>query len=168
MAILGFEHDDIARLLALVEAQELDELIIEEDGRTLRIRGPRALKPTRSESPAPQETRLLPQAPVASGRRAIPPSRPKEPHVPVGTPGEGQVALLSPMVGVFFRAEKPGAPAFAEIGQRIAVGQPIGLIEAMKVFSEVPAEHSGVIVAFPAQDGQLVQVGTPLVIIQVE
>ena len=57
-------------------------------------------------------------------------------------------------------------PNHIEIGQLIAREQPIGIIEAMKIFSEIPAEHGGIVVALPAQDGQLVQSGTPLVILK--
>ena len=72
------------------------------------------------------------------------------------------------MVGVFYRTGKPGDPPLIEVGQRIVRDQPIGIIEAMKIFSEIPAEHGGIVVAIPANDGQLVQAGTPLVILKRE
>jgi acetyl-CoA carboxylase biotin carboxyl carrier protein len=70
------------------------------------------------------------------------------------------------MVGVYYRAGKPGDPPLVEVGQLIAKDQPIGIIEAMKIFSEIPAEQGGMVVAIPAKDGQLVQAGTPLVILK--
>lgn len=171
MAILGFELEDIARVLALMETQELGELIYEEEGRSLRIRGPRQKKVNYGFVPnTPHEHHAVSHSLSPPPRHA--PA--KSVHVAgngTGTSGElsaEQIALTSPMVGVFYRSDKPGAAPFINVGERIAVDQTIGLIEAMKVFSEVPAEHAGIVVAIPAQDGQLVQAGTPLVILQKE
>ncbi len=159
MAILGFELEEIARLIALVEESDLDEIILEEEGRKLRIRGPR-----------PQR-QAVPQAPTAAAYAAQMPALPPPPRRPAAEAApsqaeEGTVALVSPMVGIFYRAGKPGDPPLIEVGQRIAVDQPIGLIEAMKIFSEIPAEHAGVVVAIPAVDGALIQAGMPIVIVK--
>lgn len=159
MAILGFELDEIARLIALVEEGDLDEIVLEEEGRKLRIRGPRAQGKVVAQA-APTTTTVVTQAP------ALPPPPRKQVSAAPPPVEEGTIALVSPMVGVFYRAGKPGDPPLVEIGQRITVDQPIGLIEAMKIFSEIPAEHGGVIVAIPAKDGQLVQAGMPLVIVK--
>jgi acetyl-CoA carboxylase biotin carboxyl carrier protein len=171
MAILGFELEEIARLLALMEAQDLDELIIEEEGRSLRLRGPRRQKTTYVvETPPAPESR----APHHSVPHAPRHAQPKTIHASANGAGAsselpvGQIALASPMVGVFYRSDKPGAAPFINVGEHVAVNQTIGIIEAMKVFSEVPADHAGTVVAIPAQDGQLVQAGTPLVILQRE
>ena len=168
MAILGFEIEEIARLVTLLDAHELEELIIEEEGRSLRLRSPNHAKL------APPQ--ILSAMPTTAVLAPIPTQRPPshKPLPPSGTsslPGaipEDQRALISPMVGVFYRSEKPSSPPFINIGERIAIGQTIGMIEAMKVFSEVPAEQAGIVVAIPAHDGQLVQAGSPLVILQSE
>jgi len=160
MAILGFELDEIARLIALVEEGDLDEIILEEEGRKLRIRGPRAQRPVATQT-APATTSIVTQAPALPP----PPRRAATENAPPAAE-EGTIALVSPMVGVFYRAGKPGDPPLIEIGQRITVDQPTGLIEAMKIFSEIPAEHGGVVVAIPAKDGALVQAGMPLVIVK--
>ena len=159
MAILGFELEEIARLIALVEAGDLDEIILEEEGRKLRIRGPRAHRQV--VSPAQTTTSYAAQSPALPP----PPRRPAAENAPPQEE-EGTIALVSPMVGVFYRAGKPGDPPLIEVGQRIEVDQSIGLIEAMKIFSEIPAEHGGIVVAIPANDGALVQAGMPLVIVK--
>lgn len=159
MAILGFELDEIARLIALVEEGDLDEIILEEEGRKLRIRGPRAGRQVVTQAPT---TTVVTQAPALPP----PPRRPPASAAPDSAVEEGTVALVSPMVGVFYRAGKPGDPPLIDIGQRIRIDQPIGLIEAMKIFSEIPAEQAGVVVSIPAKDGTLVQAGAPLVIIK--
>ena len=69
-------------------------------------------------------------------------------------------------MGVFYRSPSPGAPAFVEVGEPVEVGQPIGMIEAMKVFSEVLSEHAGLVKALVAENGTLVQPGDPLVTLE--
>jgi len=157
MAILGFELEEIARLIALVEAGELSELIHEEEGRYLRIRGPRADKPPREFAAAPASATTTPSAPLRA-RAITPPPSPAS--------AKDQVILESPMMGIFYRAEKPGAPPLVHIGDHISVGQTVGIIEAMKVFSEFKAEQSGMIIAIPAHDGQLVQAQAPLFVLR--
>jgi acetyl-CoA carboxylase biotin carboxyl carrier protein len=72
------------------------------------------------------------------------------------------------MTGVYYRAPAPKEPPFVEVGDHIEVGQPIGLIEAMKVFSEVPSEVSGRVVEMPVKNGELVHQDQVLVVVAVE
>ena len=159
LAILGFELDEVARLIALMEAQGLEELIYQEGDRYLRIRGPRSPK-----APKPVLRPALPPAPDA--QRAIAPKKRNIKEAAPAAPTLDQIALTSPMVGVFYRSSQPGQPSFVEVGQSIALKQPIGMIEAMKVFSVIEAEHAGVVISIPAQDGKLVQAGEALVILK--
>lgn len=76
------------------------------------------------------------------------------------------VQIDAPMMGVFYRAPAQDSPPFIEIGDRVEIGQTIGLIEAMKVFSEVPAEAAGRVREIPARSGALVQPGDPLIILE--
>ncbi|HZO91571.1 MAG TPA: biotin/lipoyl-containing protein [Chthonomonadaceae bacterium] len=176
MAILGFDEDEIARLLALLEAEQWDELELEEEGRLLRLLGPYPEPPAVPTAP-PADTLALPTAgvpevpPPDRGRRPkrLPAAKnlaaPKVAEKPAAPPAN-QIALVAPMVGIFYRADKPGAPPFISVGDHISVGQTVGVIEAMKIFSEIPAEHAGIVVAIPAKDGQLVQTGEPLILLQ--
>ena len=162
MALFGFELEEIARLVALVEAQGLDEFIFEEEGRYLRVRGLRAAKAPKTaapetHSPAPSASET-PTSRPAPPRRALPPGGKKAAPVPA----PDHIALELPMMGVFYRAEKPGAPPLVNVGDRITVGQTVGVLEAMKVFSEFKADYAGVIASIPAKDGELVQAGAPL------
>ena len=163
MAILGFEFEEIARMLALMESRELEEIEWEEPNRYLKVTGVRT---------TPQVTELAasrPPAPSPSGRLAASGRQPQQKTIaPKAAPGlpEDQIALVSPMVGVFYRSGKPGDPPLVEVGQQVVRDQPIGIIEAMKIFSEIPAEHGGIVVSVPAQDGQLVHTGTPLIILK--
>jgi acetyl-CoA carboxylase biotin carboxyl carrier protein len=74
--------------------------------------------------------------------------------------------VRAPIMGVYYRSPSPGEPVFVEIGDHVAVGDPIGTIEAMKVFSEVISEVAGVIIAIPAENGKLVHSGDSLVVIE--
>ena len=164
MAILGFEFDDIARLLALMEGSDLEEIEWEEAARYLKVSGAR----TPQREPTPPE---YPQAALTGPKLRKTPrvSRAGQKAIAAKSPAElpaDQIALVSPMVGVYYRSGKPGDPPMVEVGQMVARDQPIGIIEAMKIFSEILAEHAGIVVAVPAQDGQLVQAGTPLVVLQ--
>ncbi len=168
MAILGFEFEEIEQLLAIVEAKQLEELIVDEEDRSLRIRGFRMVTPALPTVPsAPLRTPITETSiPIQEKRRkAISAGSHVPGSLPEGLPSD-QVALTSPMMGMFYRSEKPGSPPLIEIGHEITVGQTIGLIEAMKIFSEVPAEQSGTVVAIPVKDGQLVHSGTPLIILK--
>jgi len=73
-----------------------------------------------------------------------------------------QGELLSPMEATIYHQPEPGAPPFVEIGAEIKVGQPLALLEAMKMFSELPSPVDGVLVAILVESGQGVKTGTPL------
>lgn len=70
--------------------------------------------------------------------------------------------LTAPLAGIFYRAASPGAEPFVREGETIEPGQPIGLIEAMKVFNEVRADRGGRIRRFLVENGQLVRAGDPI------
>ena len=78
---------------------------------------------------------------------------------------EGKV-IKSPMVGTFYRSASPGAKAFAEIGDAIKVGQPVCLIEAMKIMNEIEADCGGKVLRILCQNGQAVEFGQPLFIVE--
>jgi biotin carboxyl carrier protein len=71
--------------------------------------------------------------------------------------------ILSPLPGTFYRRSAPDKPVYKEVGDSVAVGDVIGLIEVMKSFNEVAADQAGVITAFPADDEEPVMAGQPLV-----
>lgn len=167
MAILGFELEEIARIVALVESRGLAELVIEEEGRYLRVRGPFAEQT--KVSAALVSTPMI-TAPSPAEPQAVPaaPSKRAERRGAATEEAPGHVRLTSPMVGVFYRSEKPGAPPLVNVGDRVEVGQTVGVLEAMKVFSEFKSEYAGVVVAILVEDGQLVEAGTPLMVIQTD
>lgn len=74
--------------------------------------------------------------------------------------------LKSPMVGTFYRSPSPGSPAFVDIGQSVSKGQTLCIIEAMKLLNEIESDASGVVMAILVENGQPVEYGQPLFIIE--
>jgi acetyl-CoA carboxylase biotin carboxyl carrier protein len=72
------------------------------------------------------------------------------------------ITIDSPMVGTFYVAPSPGAPAFVKVGDKVSKGQTIGIVEAMKIMNEIEAEFDCVIKKKLVEDGQPVEYGTPL------
>lgn len=87
---------------------------------------------------------------------------PKTSEEPMGAP------LISPAVGVFYRASAPDVPPFVREGDEIEEGQPVGIIEAMKTFSDIPAPFGGRVRKIVAQNGQLVNIGDTLMFVDTE
>lgn len=81
---------------------------------------------------------------------------------PASHPG----AVKSPMVGTAYRQAEPGAAAFVEIGTRVAAGDPLLIIEAMKTMNQIPAPKAGVVTAIFVENGQPVEFGEPLMVIE--
>jgi acetyl-CoA carboxylase biotin carboxyl carrier protein len=77
---------------------------------------------------------------------------------------EGHV-VKAPMVGTFYRSATPGGKAFVEVGDSVQKGQPICIIEAMKLMNEIEADHAGVVKAVLIENGQPVEYGEPLLVI---
>jgi acetyl-CoA carboxylase biotin carboxyl carrier protein len=146
----------VKELVELVEKHHLAELTVEEDGVTITVKGAEAEAHPHAHPPSHASAH---QEAVHAARSAaeLPPEEPA-----------GDIARIeAPMIGVFYRAASPDSPPLVEVGDTIEVGQTIGLIEAMKVFSEIPSEVAGVVVQIPAENGKLVQQGETLVAVRV-
>ena len=78
---------------------------------------------------------------------------------------EGKV-IKSPMVGTFYRSASPGSKAFAEIGDAVKVGQPVCIIEAMKIMNEIESDCDGKLLRILCENGQAVEFGQPLFIVE--
>jgi biotin carboxyl carrier protein len=142
----GERLEAVRRLLYLADAYGLAELEVEEAGLKVTIRGAEPGGTTPSAFPGGAKDRS-----ADLDREEI------RFH-----------AIRSPMTGVFYRSASPDAPPFVEPGDRIEEGQAVGLIEAMKVFSEIPADRSGRIVDVLVTSGQLVSQDDPLMLLDPE
>ena len=153
----------VRRVMQLVADNNLAELTVEEDGLVIRVRGIEADAP--APVSVPMHPNILPQAqaPVYSQTPVLTPTVPA-PAAPAKS--ATRIAQESPMVGVFYRSPSPEDPPFVNVGDSITVGQPIGLIEAMKVYSELPSEFAGRVVEIAVQSGKLVQQGQPILYVE--
>jgi acetyl-CoA carboxylase biotin carboxyl carrier protein len=139
-------------LIDLVAESGIAELeITEGEGKVRIVKFSQAVQPV-AYAPAP-----VAPAPVAAGEAA--PAAAAAPAAPTGH------TVKSPMVGTFYRASNPGAPAFVQVGQAVKEGEPLCIIEAMKLLNEIEADKTGVIQAILVENGEPVEYGQPLFVI---
>jgi acetyl-CoA carboxylase biotin carboxyl carrier protein len=100
-------------------------------------------------------------APVAPAAAA--PAAPAAPPVPAAETGH---TVKSPMVGTFYRSSSPGGPPLVEVGTAVKEGQPLCIIEAMKIMNEIEADKAGTVARILVENGQPVEFGQPLFIIE--
>lgn len=149
----------IKKLIDLLEESNLSELEIKEGEEVVRLsrvpKGGIAIA-------APQPVAAAPTAVAAPAPQAATPSAPATPAAPSLPAG---TVIKAPMVGTFYSAASPEAPAFAKIGQQVKVGDTLGIIEAMKMFNQIEAEVAGTIQAILIENGQSVEFDEPMFII---
>jgi len=143
----------VKKLIELLEESDINEIEIKEGEESVRIsRG----SPGMMMASAAPVMQAAPVAAVAAPAAA--------PSVPAAPAVSGH-AVVSPMVGTFYRCPSPGAPAFSEIGQTVKEGDVICIIEAMKMMNQIEADKSGTITAVLVEDGEAVEFDQPLVTI---
>ena len=142
----------LKELIELMDRNQLEELEVVDGEQRVRLRK------------KPEKTREVVQ--VAAGVPAVAAAAPAAAADTGATaeaaPVDASNAVLSPMVGTFYRAPGPGAEPFIEVGDQVEEGQVLCIVEAMKVMNEVKAERSGVISSHLVEDGTPVEFGQPL------
>ena len=140
-------------LIKLVEESGITELEICEGKKKVRI----------AKSPHPSASGAASVTPPASQANPAPTS-------PQAAPAENLASNLkeitSPMVGTFYRAPAPDADPFTDVGHRVAVGQTVCIVEAMKLMNEIGAEFSGTVREVLVENGQPVEFGQPLFLVE--
>ncbi|MCZ8111053.1 MAG: acetyl-CoA carboxylase biotin carboxyl carrier protein [Betaproteobacteria bacterium] len=148
-------HDDVERILKLLEASAFDTLDLEIDGLKLSLRRSGAApdganpdaKPPSAPAPSPAATAAAAPTPSST---------------------VGGTDVLAPVLGTFYRAPKPGASPFVEIGARVAPDTVVCIVEVMKLMTSVTAGVAGEVVELLATDGSLVEYGQPLLRIRAD
>ena len=141
--------EDVVRSLAkLLDETGLTEIEIEEGGRRVRV--------ARTAAAAT----LVAPVPAAAPR--VQPVAAERPADPSAHPG----VVLSPMVGSAYRAAEPGAKPFVDVGSHVKVGDTLLIIEAMKTLNQIPAPRAGTVTQILFEDGQPVEFGESLMIIE--
>lgn len=142
-------------LIDLVSDSNVSELEITEAEGTVRIV---------KSAPAPVAIVTQMAAPVAVAAPVA--AAPAPAAAPVVEAAPAGHTVKSPMVGTFYRSSSPGAKSFAEVGQQVKEGDTICIIEAMKILNEIEADKAGTITKILAENGQAVEYGAPLFIIE--
>lgn len=142
-------------LIDLVAESGIAELeITEGEGKVRIVKFSQTLQPVAYHVP---ETPAAAPAPAPAA--AAPAAAPEAPAVPQGH------VVKAPMVGTFYRAPNPGAAPFVDVGQSVKEGDPLCIIEAMKLLNEIEADKSGVIKEILVENGEPVEYGQPLFVI---
>lgn len=156
----------IKKLIELLEESNLSELEIKEGEEVVRLSRFPTGTPTPAAQPAPVivQTQIPAPAPTINDR-----ANPTESAIDEVAGGErglpsGHV-VRAPMVGTFYAAASPGAEPFVKVGQQIKIGDPLGVIEAMKMFNQLEADVAGTLLAVVAENGQPVEFDQPLFVI---
>lgn len=143
------DHELIHELTKLLEETGLTEIEIEHEGQRVRV--------ARTPAPVSIATRAasasVPQLVAESAAGPIDPS--KHPGV-----------VISPMVGTAYASPEPGAKPFIDIGSKVKAGDTLLVVEAMKTMNQIPAPRAGTVIQILFEDGQPVEFGEPLVIIE--
>jgi len=163
--------DFVESLIRALDSSSLDSLELERGGTRIRL----------SKSPNSGSHSAAPMAPPASGNPSPapppvstvpmpePPSAPEAvgetPEADQGKGEEHLVEVTSPMVGTFYRAPAPDAPAYVDVGDRVQEGTVLCIIEAMKLMNELESEMEGTIARILVEDAEPVEFGQPLFLV---
>ena len=153
---MSLSHDDVTRLLQLLDASQFDALELEADGVKLSLRrrgagaGPGAAETASTTGSAPALQGTAANAPVPPAARAAPAAAP------------GLLDICAPMLGTFYGAPKPGAAPFVSVGSAVGPDSVVGTVEVMKLMNSIPAGTSGQVAEILVGDGALVEYGQVL------
>ena len=164
---IQFDADAIRKLAEILRETDLTEIELSEKESRIRV------------------ARIIPQAPVAQPQYFAAPSMPMQMpmQMPMGAPAPAAPAaapavdadaidpkhpglITSPMVGVAYLSPEPGAAPFITVGAKVAAGQTVLLIEAMKTFNQIKASRSGTVTRILVESGMPVEYGEPLVLVE--
>jgi acetyl-CoA carboxylase biotin carboxyl carrier protein len=141
------DHDVIRELAKLLDETGLTEIEFERDGVSIRV--------ARQTGVAAARPRTV-EAPVA-----VP-----TPAALAADPAQHPGLVTSPMVGTAYLGPAPGARPFVDVGSQVKAGETLIIIEAMKTMNQIPASRSGTVIQILVEDGQPVEYGEPLMIVE--
>ena len=178
MSNTAFSYQDLLQIVDLIKTSaQFNEFHLKVGDLELDIRrGEPAARQAPASAPAPAApapavlaaTPAAPPSPTSATPAAPPPPAVvAEPHrsVALAYPA-GSVLVKSPMVGTFYRAPEPGAHPFTEVGARVTAESLVGIVEVMKLMNSIPAGQAGVVTHILVEDGEPVQYGQVLVVIE--
>ena len=144
------ELEDLRDIIELLKETDITELQVEKDGTKVKIK----------------REKFLQQFDISAQKPSVVPVQETIVKEIVAEDSEQRlITITSPIVGTFYRAPSPEAPSFIEIGQRVKKGQALCIIEAMKLMNEIESEADGIVVKALVENGQPVEYGEPLFLI---
>ena len=147
----------VKKLIELLEESNIGEIEIKEGEESVRIsrHSNQPVAPMAYAAPAPV-------APAPAAASAPAETAASEPEAPAAAPATDN-AVLSPMVGTFYRAPSPDAASFVEVGQTVRVGDVLCIVEAMKMMNQIEADRAGTVTAIHVENGEAVEFDQPLI-----
>lgn len=160
---MSFSHDDVQRLIKLLDSSHFDELHLEAEGIKLTLRRNGAS----SAAPAAPSTALAP-AMATSPAAALPTRAAAAAPAATATPTNDPtlIEIRAPMLGTFYGAPKPGADPFIAIGARVSTDSAVGIIEVMKLMNSITAGVRGIVTHLLVDDATAVETGQPLILLR--
>ena len=165
---MPLSYSEVAEIVKIIDSSNCDEVSLELEGTRILIRrrGTGAIETTThglAEASVATSASSPPDAqPLAASTSASPTS--SEGLAATAAPEAGKVC--SPMVGTFYTRPSPEEPEFVTVGTKVDVGTPLCIIEVMKLFTTIEATQAGTIRAVLAENGQMVEYGQPLFVIE--
>jgi acetyl-CoA carboxylase biotin carboxyl carrier protein len=170
---MSLSHDDVERIISLLDKSQFDEITLEMNGVKLELRrnsvgcAPTAVtRAWPSQAAAAHGDALAALTPIPNVRiDAAANTQVRDVPMPAAMPDQntaGLIDITAPMLGTFYRAPKPGAEPFVQIGSQITPDDPVGIIEVMKLMNSIPSGVSGEVVQVLARDGDMVEYGQSL------
>ncbi|MEK6557016.1 MAG: acetyl-CoA carboxylase biotin carboxyl carrier protein [Candidatus Margulisiibacteriota bacterium] len=144
---------EIEKIIQLIEKSSVNQFKLEEEGFKIEI-----LKEDLNPTPALS-------APQAVAPATVVPPKAMIPAVNTGSV-ENELIITSPMVGTYYASSSPETPPFINVGDRIKKGDPVCIIEAMKLFNEIESEYEGVVVKILVKNESAVEFGQPLILLK--
>lgn len=159
---MSIDLKPVRELLKLVRNSDVEEIEVESEGQRIRIRRSAHASAVRSESAPTLDHEVVPTGAFSSGPPMPATLRPPPPPEVGEHLSSDEAFITSPFVGTFYRASNPDAAAFAEPGKEVRKGQPLCIVEAMKLMNEIEADFACVILEVLATNGKPVEYGDKL------
>jgi acetyl-CoA carboxylase biotin carboxyl carrier protein len=155
---MTLSYSDVAEIVKIVDSSNCDEVSLELEGAKILIRRKGASEPAQvAAAPAPASA---PAAPAPAPEAAA-----AQPSAAASTAPASGNQVVAPMVGTFYSRPSPDEAEFVSVGTDVEIGTPLCIIEVMKLFTTIESTRAGTVRAILASDGEMVEYGQPLFVI---
>lgn len=153
---MTLSYSDVAEIVKIVDSSNCDEVSLELEGAKILIRRKGASEPAQAQVAA---------APAPASAPAPAPEAPAQPSAAASTAPASGNQVVAPMVGTFYSRPSPDEAEFVSVGADVEIGTPLCIIEVMKLFTTIESTRAGTVRAILASDGEMVEYGQPLFVI---